>query len=564
MKRLSIILTIVALILWSYSICKARLVIDDAGLLHSFPSAYFVAIALVTIASFILWRSRERHNGLLFLQLFLVIASLLLVPILIGGQHRGSSVWISKEVSYILDQGHLNTEVCWYHQYPVSWLFSAELIKVLGVKDLTFFNKLAPFFWQLVYFPVIYVFLKNTIGRDKSHYIWCGIWLFYLAEWLGFSGLSPQTFGWFFFLLLLALLSISWRQRLESASHQTSMILTSAGLILSHWLSSVFAFAGVALLLLRKKIKLSMVILLATGIAVWTIYGASIFFHNNIGDFLNHAFRIDEVWKLGLVSRIASPNPSHDLLDKVRSWYTLAFLGMGVLGFFLGLANKKNKGEDRTIFLVAIGVIIAALTVAFSYRHEIIDKTYLFCIPLIAYFGVKLLKHRITAALMCLVILVLPPAYMFGHYGNALSDYTSPSNIQGMQFFNDKGATYGSLTGNYNNWGYLSYTEWLRTYYDYPPEGFILTDSFIDHPDQYEGILYEKLEFKDTALISGNESGDYPHYITVSRHDKAYYYWVWNRLTVIDEVEASLNNSVNCDLVYTNRDMQLYVAENGP
>ncbi|MDD5016285.1 MAG: hypothetical protein PHW73_14520, partial [Atribacterota bacterium] len=158
-KRLSIILTIIALILWSYSVSQSRLVVDDFGLLNSFPITYFIALAILTIASFILWRSKENHNGLLFLQLSILIASLWLIPILIGGEHReGANFAAYFDASYVIENGHLNTSIYWYHEFPVAWTFFAEIFDVCGITDATLMSKIVPFAWQFIYLPLVYVF----------------------------------------------------------------------------------------------------------------------------------------------------------------------------------------------------------------------------------------------------------------------------------------------------------------------------------------------------------------------------------------------------------------------
>ena len=65
-KRVSILLTIIAFILWSYSTLQAKLNIGSLGLITSFPVTFFIALGFLAIASAVLWLSKEKHEGLLF------------------------------------------------------------------------------------------------------------------------------------------------------------------------------------------------------------------------------------------------------------------------------------------------------------------------------------------------------------------------------------------------------------------------------------------------------------------------------------------------------------------
>lgn len=94
-RHLSIILTILASTLWTVSMTQAKLNIGFYGLIHSFPATYFLALALLTIASAILWVSRENHGKLLCLQLCFLITALWLSPIMIREQPSLCLHWIS-------------------------------------------------------------------------------------------------------------------------------------------------------------------------------------------------------------------------------------------------------------------------------------------------------------------------------------------------------------------------------------------------------------------------------------------------------------------------------------
>lgn len=571
LKQFSIILTVIALILWSYSILQTKLIIDDLGLLRSFPITYFIALALIAIASFILWRSDGNHNALLFLHLSILITSLFLIPALVKGLHsvRGGLPSYYSPTQYIIEHGCLNTGVHWYHEFPINWVFYAVAMQLLGIEYLNIFHNIDPFIWQFIGIPLVYMFLKNALDKDKRSYCWAGLWLLYLGSWYyGFGACyAPQGFGFFFFsaiLVLFSMTSLSHQQKLRSVAHRISTILIFTGITLSHWLSSVFGLGAVLGLWLRRRIELTTVVILALFIAAWTMHGAVTFFEGNLPFFIEHALRLDEMWRYSFVERIVSANPAHDFLNKVRVWHTATFLAIAFLGAILGLRARKNRETHLTVLAMAIGIVAVMVIIAFAYRHEIIDKTYLFGMPLIAYFGIKLLSHKITAILLCICLLVTPVSWMASHYANEYTDTIFQPNLKGLYFFKEHASPGGTLTGNYFSWGWLPGVG-PETQYRYPPQAFIPAGVFLEHPKLYKGVPFEQLRFENDEVAYNSEiEVVYPHYIGISRRDKGIYYWIWNKLEVINQIESLINDAKNCNLIYANPDMKLYIIKEAP
>ena len=104
-----------------------------------------------------------------------------------------------------------------------------------------------------------------------------------------------------------------------------------------------------------------------------------------------------------------------------------------------------------------------------------------------------------------------------------------------------------------------------ETQYEYLPQAFVTVGDFLEHPEQYRGVLFEQLHFENDELSYSDEvQVVYPHYVAISRLDKGIYYWVWNRLDVINQIEDLINDARNCNLIYINPDMKLYIVEKTP
>jgi len=78
----SVLLTAIALILWSHSILYARFEIGHFGLISGLPVSFFLALAVLITASGILWASKQSHGKLLALQTVIMVCALWLIPII--------------------------------------------------------------------------------------------------------------------------------------------------------------------------------------------------------------------------------------------------------------------------------------------------------------------------------------------------------------------------------------------------------------------------------------------------------------------------------------------------
>ena len=84
-RRISKLLTIVAILLLIHSILYTKLEIGYLGLIHGLPATYFIALTSLTIASIILWLYPGKHGKLLCLQLLILVSALWLIPLTTGG-----------------------------------------------------------------------------------------------------------------------------------------------------------------------------------------------------------------------------------------------------------------------------------------------------------------------------------------------------------------------------------------------------------------------------------------------------------------------------------------------
>jgi len=94
---------------------------------------YFIAIGIIGLASALLWTSRENNTLLQLIQLAVLVTSIWLIPILLGGQHRAqlSIDWREyyRQTQYITTTGHLNPILYWYHEFPTTWVVGHKVLR---------------------------------------------------------------------------------------------------------------------------------------------------------------------------------------------------------------------------------------------------------------------------------------------------------------------------------------------------------------------------------------------------------------------------------------------------
>ena len=543
-RQISIVLTVVALILWAYSIIQAKLVIGFYGLIHSFPVIFFVALGILTIASAILWISKENHGKLLFFQLCFLIVSLWLTPIIVGGAQPFLYDTYSDLgfIEYITREGVFNVEAVWQHNWPAGWILWAAAIQLTGVTMDGFASLIPwiPFIWQFLLLLPLFVFFRNTIGRAGPNYCWAGMWLFYLGNnSFGLYNTGAQAFGAFFVLGLLALLTMTpaLQQRARPFGHRVSAIIIFAVSAVTHLLGALVALAATAALHVSRRVRASnLVIIAAVFIAAWSIYGAWTFFEWRLPDFLEQAFRLGTATETGIVAPLAG-SESHAAVSMARIIFSGLFAAVAVLGAFLAWRRRDSTYADITVLAIAVGCGIAAVVVGAGYSQELYQRFFLFLLPPMAYFGVKLLHLRATAAILTIFLLVALPLVFIARYGNQTIDYLTPGYLAGAHFFQDNTAH-----------GYVTAAAPMGRMKNYEQYWFKLS--------------FEELELEEgEVMYAGGLFGVIPHYISISNHDDASYSFYRDEPQLIDGIESSLRVSTNWNHVFANPDLSLYTHD---
>lgn len=552
-KQVSILLTIVAIVLWSYSISRMQLVIDGYGIISSFPVTFFIGLAFLTIASAILWVSPRNEGKLLGLQTFLFLIMMFLTPLMLDPRVMAVPIddydqwWCT---SYILQHGHLNPGAALYHSYPGLFIICATLVNVFGISSPDTLISVAPFIFLLALALPVYLFLRNTLSSERINYCWAGVWLFSIGGWVGSTHLYAFTLGYFLLLVILAVLSRSsfGQQGVETASQRLTLILLLASITITHLLGSIFAFGALIANSVTKRVKPYILILLAAVILLtWTFNGAISLTEMNLPGFVHAFFQIDKLWAAGVTDRfsygIAAPERQIVLWIRIISSALLGAIALA--GFIFGRWVEKHDNNDKIPLAITVFFVLIMFSMV-AYGGEVLMRVLCYSLPLIAYFGVKLLYRKATASILCIFLLLLLPSYFISRYGNLYPTYESPLETTGFHFLFDHsngGTLVAPARHEFEEWG--------------AHEGYSYMYGWLDFHDVEQ---YGKIWGKDTIEIWwGERPGSYyTSYYIISQRGRRAYDYVSGDLSSYNQVEDTLNSAHNSNCVYVNLDIQFY------
>ncbi len=543
-RRISIFLTAVALFLLSHSFICARFEVGHWGLIHGLPVTFFIAMALLIIASLLLWISNERHTKLLGLQVFVIIMSLAMVPLITGGSipyinHGYRNVGY---VDYILRHGHFDTSLTFYLSWPGAFILPSVVSSLCQI-DFMPLIEILPAFLPVVSLLPLYVFLRNVLGENRSNYVLAGCLIFFLAGGGGAGNIiSAMGTATTLLIVLLALITNRriWHSEGDSRPIMLLILIVFTAIVMSHLLTSIATLAIIgALALVRRDTRLvwltigCLAILLAWDLTVAGDYIIPKLPFVGSGSLI---FNINILAEREITGHLMGTG-SHADVAVIRILHAAMFLLAGAAGFISSLFVKRDiKATMSLLVLVLIPLPLSVLSG--YYAQEIITRIYSFIMPGIAYFSTRLLdiNKKLIAVVICLLLILAVPMKLVSAYGNQEFDYISPAQSTGAAFFHEQ-TNRGTVFGAW-------------------PLGDI------SNSENYAGFELHLLEWQDNRIPIPEWPGRYKYenlYIGISRQDVADYEWIKEEPEVIAGIIEQLQDTLNANLIYYNPDMSIYI-----
>lgn len=403
----------VALVLGIWSLTRVdRQEIGGSGLISALPPTYYLALAL-SLVGFVASLSLRRFIPKLLAWQVLVLVLVLhgADPVIHGLPRLEASFRHLGIADHINQSGHLNMNLDAYFNWPGFFNLLGMLSGATGVSDLTVLAAWAPVGINVILLAPLLALTTRLTSTPRQ--AWAGVWVFYLASWVGQDYLAPQAFAFVLLLTLLALLlsvfsGWAWPTdrnrfckwlarnvaRLDGSSARQgifrpskadmAILLVVCALILvvmtaSHQLTPFVVVPFLAVFLLTGRLRLHFLPVLAVVLPVgWLIFAASAYFQGHVGQLFG-SFGDIGANTMGAVSTRMSGSEAHlfvvyTRLAEVALVWVLATIG--------AVAGHRRK----TPWLTAAAGALAPLFLipAQPYGGELLLRLYLFSLPFAA------------------------------------------------------------------------------------------------------------------------------------------------------------------------------------
>ncbi len=561
-KYIIVLLPALSFLLWTISLIQARdVAMGDYGLFSVLPFTYYAAIFLLLASMFYTLFGPNQEVGkvqtyALLFQSFLLMIFILFTPSLIEGFARSPHSWAKYGyVDYIVRTGHIDQGLTHYHNWPVPFIFSAEIVQITGISPIVF-----PLIFPLVLDVILFVFIVLFFFKlfDDTKLRFLGISLFYLITWENQFHFAPQFFGFVIFVLILYLIIFYLKK--ENIKMLTVTGLMFMMLIMTHLLTAFVAclFLGLVVIyqvfwpkrwrvkaekrrkmrgkwlfnkkwwrlywqkILKSRVKEIMAskhklmflgAVAVGGLVVWFTFAE---------DWVRYAnYSVDFGLIVSLTSayvdKLYSGSVAHGNLVLIRMIFTAIIVTLAIIGG--KLAYEKDK--TLTMYIIIFSAVVPIFL--FYYGVEIIQRAFLFCaLPLavLISFG---LGHKKFLALILAFSFIFVPLHILSMYGNEKVDFTPPSQISGAQFI-----------------------------FDNVPDGEIYSGNPVERSQYIE--KYNRIAFKNIDLYHDSE---YDLYLVYSSSDEYFSLWYHGNEEYIGEMKNEISSD-NYIKIFDSPDCQIY------
>jgi hypothetical protein len=449
----------------------------DVGLVSVLPAWSYLAFVPIA-AAFALVLDGPRPSTWLLATVVIVLVVMLYgaVP-LVEGEPRFSPSWRHIGViDYVSRHGGVDPTLDAYHNWPGLFILASAVAGAVGVTDLTGVALWAPVWFNLLYLPPLFVLLDSL--TDDRRAVWLGIWLFYLADWIGQDYFSPQAFGLFFFLTATAVI-VRWFAARDAAGRGASIVAglpllgrlprpirttidriferepmraerlspgARAGLmaaflvifgftIAGHQLTPFFAVSAVAALVLLLRVRWpSLPIAMGVMVATWVAFMAVAFLIGHFQNVAGYVGTLSDSFAANLTGRLQGSS-GHLSVVYLRLGFAVAvwvLAGFGVL--------RRLRAGRWDVTAVALAVAPFPLLAVQAYGGEMLLRIYLFSLPFMALLiAFAFLPRRREepmkrfGVIVVLVSLAIVPAFMVARYGNERIESFRPGEIAAVE-----------------------------------------------------------------------------------------------------------------------------------
>ena len=421
-----LVLPVAALAVWAASLPGINpRAMNDLGLISVLPWQTWLAFGLLTLGFIACWQRADQLTWLLLVHVLLLVVMLYGLPVLITHGPSGPIVFRHAGITENLIRTRVvNTRIDAYFSWPGFFMGLASLVKFAGVPSALSFATWATVAFNLLFLPPL-LLLARALTRDPR-LVWGMIWLFYAANWINQDYLSPQAFGYLFYLTILGLLLTYLRprgtdldgggrlthrlrtllrvraaevplptvSRWPTAAVITLVVLLYFTTVASHQLTPFAILLGVtALVAIGECTARGLPLLMAVMLTLWITFAARGYISGHFDQLVSGVGDITKAASANLTARIRG-SAQHLLVIRER----LILSGGLWLLALLGAVRRFRSGhaDHAAAVLCLVPLLLFGLQ---AYGGEMLLRIYFFMLPFVAFFATAaLLPGRLSSS----------------------------------------------------------------------------------------------------------------------------------------------------------------------
>jgi len=548
-----------SLALWIVSLWQIRLsAMSDAGLVSVLPATFWASFILLVVA-FLLAVTATRRSLLLLLAIIaLELVFLYGTPSVVEDGPRTQTAWkLAGIVDYIMRHGTVDGGVDAFFNWPGFFILQAFLVKIAGLSSSLTLAKWAPLVFNLAYlFPLAVIF--RALGLNRRH-VWIALWLFVSANWVGQDYLSPQAFGYFFYLTIIATLVVAVAPlekslrftllrdaRWTRAGALVLTILTFAATVPSHQLTPWMAVLAVGSLgVVRRGPTVGLAVLMAVLAAAWVTYFTGPFLAGHFGQVAGPVGSVGKNLFANTGGRFQGSS-EHLAVLRLREAFSVGIW----LAAATGIVLMRRAG--RRVLVPAVLGLAPFLAIGLAqYGGELGLRTFFFTLPPASLGAAAILTiilprwKRLGPVLVTGALVACGVAFVITRYGNERQDAFTSQDIAAVRYLYAHAKPRADVFAAYDNlpWRYLHYADYRYS---------ILTGDLVRAADIH-GIAKQ---MRNPRLPNA--------YLVLTRSEQAgaQIFQGWP-VTVIPRLRERLLKSPRFQLLFANETAAIFKLRNG-
>ena len=466
--------------MWAVSLRQGDLSsINDLGIVSAMSLWFWLGLAAVVTGFVVALRNDEPRSSVVLLALVGLVLIIFGTPGIMEGTPRLEASYRHLGIiEQIQTSGQVDRTVDAYFNWPGFFAFFAMIGGAAGVTDLKSLATFAPVLAALAYLPPLVLIMRCLTTNIRVQ--WLAVAFFIALNWSGQDYFSPQAFGFWLYLSVLALLlrlaqttsddflRPQWlRRRFPSPSDlppnyrvgqgqidrltaATMMVLVVVGMLaitVSHQLTPFVLGVSLGVLWLVGRGQLWLVVLAASATVLWLLLPARPYVSGHVNDIVGGVGDAGGAAKANVSSRFLNGSPEHRIVVAGRMAEALAVWLLDLIGAYV--LWRRRRAVAGPLMLFAAPFLLLPLQ---SYGGEMIIRVYLFSLPLTAYLGALALSrlaewvpsrrvNALRAGALVLALFLVAGATMVARYGNERGESFRHDEIAAVQTIYDEGDT---------------------------------------------------------------------------------------------------------------------------